>query len=194
MVQLEVNGRSHSLAPASIEELGRVIETEVAEGQVICALRVNGQEIAPSRLAEFDLAAVRSVEVQSAPPEALARDAVANTVEWIGRICQALESVSRDYRLGKEHAGTDRLASVIDALQVLVSLLGGIRQFVRLESPSESALEARWGRAELSLRESVEGLANDMAGGDPVQIADRTGYALPRSLRDFRGILEDLPR
>jgi hypothetical protein len=33
-----------------------------------------------------------------------------------------------------------------------------------------------------------------MQAGDPMQIADRTGYALPRSLRDFRGVLEDLPR
>jgi hypothetical protein len=194
MVQLEVNGQRHAFAASSMEELVRRIDAEIAEGQVICALRVNGQEIAPSRLAEFDVAAVRSVEVQSAPPRVLAREAVGNTIEWIGRICEALESVSRDYRLGHERAATDRLASVIDALQVLVSLLGGIRQFLGLEGAARGELSARWTRAELELRESVEGLARDMQSGDPVQIADRTGYALPRSLRDFRGVLEDLPR
>lgn len=194
MVQLDVNGQRHAVAPGSIEELGRAIDAEIADGQVICALRVNGQEIAPSRLAEFDVAAVRSVEVTSAAPEVLANSAVANTIEWIGRICEALESVSRDYRLGHARAGIDRLGSVIDALQVLVALLSGIRQFLRLDDAAQSARLARWTRAELALRESVEGLALDVERGDPVQIADRTGYALPRSLRDFRGILEDLPR
>ncbi len=194
MVQLEVNGRRHALEPSSIEELGRRIDAEIADGQVICGLRVNGQEIALSRLCEFDLAAVRRVEVTSAPPETLAREAVGNTIEWIGQICAALESVSRSFRLGHERTAADQLGSVIDALQVLVSLLGGIRQFVGLAGAVERELGERWAVAELELRESVEGLALDMQSGDPVQIADRTGYALPRSLRDFRGILEELPR
>lgn len=194
MVQLEVNGRRHELAPSSMEELGRRIDAEIADGQVIRALRVNGQETAPSRLAGFDVATVHSVEVTSAPPAALARDAADSTIEWIRRICEALESLSRDYRLGHERAATDRLASVIDALQVLVSLLAGIRQFLGLEGSPHGELERRWARAELELRESLEGLALDVEARDPVRIADRTGYALPRSLRDFRGVLEDLPR
>jgi len=193
MIQLEINGARQTVDPRSIEELSDHLRRAIQPGHVICVLVVNGLEVAESRLDEFDVGSIRTLEVRAAAPADLARQALGETREWIERICNVLDSIAQDYRLGREDNGTARLVPVVDSLHVLVGLLQGIHAALELDHASRARLEAPWKEAENELKRSVEGLMEDLEAGDPVRLADRTGYALPQSLGRFREVLGGIP-
>ncbi len=189
MIQLEINGVRETSTPQSIAELQEHLRGCVPAGHVVCALSVNGLESAQDRLVDFDVASIRSIEIRTASPAELARDALGETRAWIDRICGVLESIAQDYRLGREANGADRLVSVLDALQVLVGLLSGIHDSLELDPAARARFEGPWREAEGELKLSVEGLMEDLTQGDPLRLADRTSYTLPRSLGRFREVL-----
>lgn len=193
MIQFEINGARETVAPHSIADLQKHLRGNIPAGHVICVLSVNGLESTEDRLVDFDVASIRSIKVRTASPAELARDALGETRAWIDRICGVLESIAQDYRLGRESDGTDRLVSVLDALQVLVGLLGGIHDSLELDQATRARLEAPWREAEGELKLSVEGLMEDLTQGDPLRLADRTSYTLPRSLGRFREVLGEIP-
>jgi hypothetical protein len=92
--------------------------------------------------------------------------------------------------MGQEKEGAQRLAAVSDALSVLMELLGGIRAFADVDPAQRAWVDERWPAAERELRGAIEGLVQDLQAGDPVQLADRSGYLLPSSLARFRELLE----
>jgi hypothetical protein len=190
MIELEVNGSHGALAPASVGELRSAIRDRCPTGHVICELRINGRDFAESRLDEVDLKTLRSVEVRSATPRDLAHSAVEGTIDWIGRISAALDEAAHRFRMGQEKEGAQRLAAVSDALSVLMELLGGIRAFADVDPAQRAWVDERWPAAERELRGAIEGLVQDLQAGDPVQLADRSGYLLPSSLARFRELLE----
>ena len=93
MIQLDINGISETIAPSSIGELRSSLQRTLQPGHVITVLRVNGLEVAEERLDEFEPAAIRTLEVQTALPADLARASLAETREWIERICGVLDSL-----------------------------------------------------------------------------------------------------
>lgn len=192
MIELEVNGRRDTVQPVSSADLRAAISRTCPEGHVICTLKINGYEIPESRLDEYDVQAVRSVEVQSADPHDLARDSLDETADWIGRICSALDSVAEDYRTGNERKAAEQLVSAIDALQVLSELLGGIQRFLDADAKTKDLFDGPWCEAQTDLRSALDGLFIDLEAGDPVRLADRIGYVLPRSLQRFRDILDQI--
>ena len=192
MIQLEINAKHETIEPGSIKELRDRIQTTLPSGHVICRLHINGREIAESQLDEFSVGTIRDITVQSDTPQALARAALGETQEWIDRIRNALNVIANDYRLGRDKDGASRLITVIDALQVLVGLLQGIHSCIDLDPDTRRNLRDPWEQAEAQLKSSLEGLVEDLQTGDPVQIADRTAYALPRSLGRFQEILQGL--
>ncbi len=192
MIQLDINGISETIAPSSIGELRSSLQRTLQPGHVITVLRVNGLEVAEERLDEFDPTAIRTLEVQTALPADLARESLAETREWIERICGVLDSIAQDYRLGRENEGASRLVSVVDALQVLVGLLQGIHVSLDLDPGTRGRIAVPWQDAESELKLSVEGLMQDLEEGDPERLADRTGYALPHSLGRFRDVLAEI--
>jgi hypothetical protein len=193
MIQIEINGERRGLAPTSMKELQDLLALAVPRGHGVCIFRVNGRDIADAELASFDLASVRGIEMRSEPLAEIARRSVRETREWIGRICGVLESISSDYRLGRETAGAGRLVQLVDALQVLVHLLEGIHAHMELGDEVRRRIAPQWAGAHSSLCEAIEGIASDLESGDAVQLADRTGYALPRCLGTFRELLGQLP-
>ncbi|MFQ5513537.1 MAG: hypothetical protein ACE5FG_03805 [Myxococcota bacterium] len=192
MIQLSMNGTESGVEPGSIEELRRIIEEATPPGEVRCVMRINGTEIGEERLDEFNLGAIRSLEVSTAVPAELARQCLSETRDWIERICGVLSSIADDYRVGREHQAASRLVSVVDALDVLVGLLGGIHSCIELEPPTRAALDRGWKLAEEELRASISGLVGDLEAGDPVRLADRAGHTLPRSLGVFRELLHQI--
>jgi len=192
MIELDVNGKPHRIDPRSIEELARAITGPVPSGHGVCRVLVNGREMAESQPAQCDLATVRHVRVESAPFHEIASGAVAETSEWITRICGVLDSIANDYRFGNESQATGRLPNVADALQVLVHLLDGLRAHLPVASGRRTDFTDQWQAAQLELRDAIDDLARDLEAGDPVQLADRTGYTLPRKLSRFRELLAEI--
>ncbi len=193
MIHLDINGGSETIALSSLEELKRHLSRAIPAGYVISTLRVNGMEVAESQLDEFEVAAIRTLEVRTALPAELARESLTETHEWIGRICGVLDSIAQDYRLGRENEGANRLVSVVDALQVLVGLLQAIHTSLELDRATRARVDMSWQEAESDLKRSVEGLMQDLEVGDPVRLADRMGYTLPQSLGRFQDVLAQIP-
>ncbi len=192
MIQIDINGDRDSIDPGSIKELQDYIHSKVPDDQVVCVLRVNGNELPESSLEDLTISTIRLVSVKSDTTQALAVASLGDTGDWIERIAEVLDGIARDYRLGNEKDGAGRLVLVIDALQVLVGLLQGIHSSITLEEEHRNRLAIPWEDASIQLRTAIEGLAEDLESGDPIRIADRAGYAVPRSLNRFKELLGDL--
>ena len=192
MIELEINGKPRTIHPTSMQELEAEIERPVPQDHGVCRLLVNGREIERRQLAEYDLASVRQVRIESAPLASIAQSAIEETAEWIGRICGVLDSVAEDYRLGREADANGRLANVIDALHVLVHLLGGIHAHAPIAAAQRHSFSKTWQDAEVALRAAIDGIGRDLEAHDTVALADLTGYTLPRCLGSFRDLLEQV--
>jgi len=192
MIELALNGEPQTIEPASMTELKDCLRRSVPDGHVICRLLVNELEIDESRIEDFALESIRSLDIQTAAPAELAQSSLPETREWIQRICGVLNSISEDYRLGREGEAANRLISVVDALQVLIGLLDAIHESLPEDAGIKPRLEKPWNEAVTDLEASVRGLMEDLEAGDPVRLADRTGYVLPRSLGRFRDVLGEI--
>ena len=192
MIELAINGVQQTIEPPSMAELKDCLRESVPDGHVICRLLVNELEVDESRLEDFALNSIHALDMHTAAPGELARSSLPETREWIQRICGVLDSISEDYRLGREGEGANRLISVVDALQVLIGLLDAIHESLPMEAGVKPLFEEPWNEAATELEASVRGLMEDLEAGDPVRLADRTGYVLPRSLGRFRDVLGEL--
>jgi hypothetical protein len=193
MIQVEVNGAQRTVEPGTLEQLRAETLGGVPADHGICLLRVNGEEFGADHWDELELARVRSVVLRSAPRCEIARGALVETVEWIGRICGVLESIGADYRGGREEQAGARLADAADALHVLAHLLHGIHDNLQAgEAQAQARREARWQELERELAAGVDAAASDLSWRDPVALSDHLGFALPRTLRGFACLLEEL--
>jgi hypothetical protein len=189
MIDLEINGSRQLIDPPSTEELRELLKRSLGPGHLIQTLVVNGRAIDEEQLETFEVGTVRSVTVGSATPQTIARESLGEASDWITRIGGVLESVSEDFRVGKDQNGRARLTDVIEALQVLVSLLQGLRRFLELEPDRKTEFESRWLAAETALLEGVKGLFEELQSDDPVRLADLTGYTVPRALGQFQELM-----
>jgi hypothetical protein len=193
MIQLDVNGVTSAIDPQSVEELSRAILLPLPHDHGVARVWVDGHEVPGAEIDRCDIATARRISVESAPLCEIARDAVAETAEWIGRICRVLDSIAGDYRRGHDKKATERLVDVADALHVLAHLLHGIGAGLLRDLDPADGVASSWQHAYTALLASVEALASSLAqpsGGDPVAMADQVGYALPRCLSTFRDLLE----
>ena len=189
MIDLEINGSRQLIDPPSTEELRELLKRSLGPGHLIQTLVVNGRAIDEEQLETFEVGTVRSVTVGSATPQTIARESLGEASDWITRIEGVLESVSEDFRVGKDQNGRARLTDVIEALQVLVSLLQGLRRFLEVEPDRKTEFESRWLAAETALLEGVKGLFEELQSDDPVRLADLTGYTVPRALGQFQELM-----
>ena len=189
MIDLEINGSRQVVEPLSTKELHDLLHRSLAPGHQIRTLNVNGHAIDEEQLDDFAVGSLRNVSVRSATPQTIAGDSLAETADWIARIVGVLNSISQEFRTGNEQNGRSRLGDAIEALQVLVNLLQGIRRFLDVYPERKSEFESRWTEAEDALLENVRGLFEELESGDPIRLADRTGYTLPRALTQFRELL-----
>ncbi len=189
MIDLEINGNRQLVDPPSTNELRELLQRSLGPGHLIQKLVVNGRAIDEDQLEAVDVGSVRSVSVGSATPQTIARNSLGEASDWIARIGGVLESVSEDFRVGKDQNGRARLVDVIEALQVLVSLLQGLRRFLEVEPDQKTEFDSRWMNAETALLEGVKDLFDELKSGDPVRLADLTGYVLPRALSQFQELM-----
>ncbi len=189
MIQVDVNGARRELEPGSIDELRGYLTGAVPADEVICVLRVNGEEINEEDLLGVSVPTIRTLEIKSASPQSLARGAIPEALEWMQRLSEVLRSVAEDYRVGEERRGAERLAPVSDALQVLVGLLSGIREF-GLDPAMENELAGPWEDAVLTLRDTLDSFLREFEGGDAIRMADLLGHDLPEVLDRFIHMLE----
>ena len=189
MIELEINGSRQLIDAPSTEELRELLKRSLEPGHLIQTLVVNGRAIDEEQLETFEVGTVRSVTVGSATPQTIARESLGEASDWITRIGGVLESVSEDFRVGKDQNGRARLTDVIEALQVLVSLLQGLRRFLEVEPDRKTEFESRWLAAETALLEGVKGLFEELQSDDPVRLADLTGYTVPRALGQFQELM-----
>jgi hypothetical protein len=194
MIEIEINGNRRSLDPRSVDELRGYIDGALPASEVICLLRVNGDDAEREDLGTRDLASIRNLEIRTAQPETLARGAVPETIEWIGRVGELLSSIGQDFRYGREREATARLISAADALQVMSGLLSAIRQFAVSDPLTGGQLENEWKTSESELRLAVDALVSDLENGDPVRLADLLSHRLPRILEQFAALLESISR
>jgi hypothetical protein len=192
MMQIEINGNRQTIDAASIEEVRGYLRGAVPKSEVMCLLRVNGEETSEERLDTFDFASIQTIEVQTDRPEALARNAIPETIDWIQRLSEVLRSLGEDFRLGRERDAVERLVPVTDALQVLVGLLSGIREFIQMDPAMRTSLEAPWNTAESQLEDALGRFVSQFQTGDPVLLADLLGHELPRILESFKLLLEKI--
>ncbi len=184
MIQVDVNGARRELEPGSIDELRGYLNGAVPTDEVICVLRVNGEEISEEDLLGVPVPTIRTLEIKSARPQSLAQSAIPEAMEWMQRLSEVLRSVAEDYRIGEERRGAERLVPVSDALQVLVGLLSGIREF-GLDPATETALAGPWDDAVSSLRTTLDAFLTEFEGGDSIRMADLLGHDLPEVLDRF---------
>jgi hypothetical protein len=189
MMQVDVNGARRQLEPSSIDELRGYLSGVVPADEVICVLRVNGQEMNEEDLHGVDVPTIETLEVKSARPQALARNALPEAIDWTRRLRQVLTSIAEDYRSGEEQRAAERLAPASDALQVLVGLISGIREF-GVDPAKEKELEASWDEAVSEFRTSLDAFVLEFEAGDPIRLADLLGHDLPNVLDRFIGLME----
>jgi hypothetical protein len=194
MIEIEINGSRRTLDPASIDELRGYIDGALPANEVIRVLRVNGDNAEREELGNRDLASIRTLEIRTAQPETLARDAAPETIAWIGRVAELISSIGQDFRHGREREATARLVSAADALQVVSGLLSAIRQFAISDQSTGESLDHEWGTAESELRVAVDALVADLENGDPVRLADLLIHELPRILEQFAALLGKMSR
>ena len=189
MIDLEINGKRQVVEPLSTKELHDLLHRSLAPGHQIRTMNVNGRAIDEEQLEDFAVGSLRNVSVRSATPQTIAGDSLAETADWIAGIVGVVKSISQDFRTGNEQNGRSRLGDAIEALQVLVNLLQGIHRFLDVYPERKREFESRWIEAEYALLESIRGLFSELESGDPIRLADRTGYSLPRALTQFREVL-----
>ena len=195
MIELRVNGATKTIDPKSLDELSSAIAGPIPRNHGICRVWVDGRELPGARIEDCDLGRAREIAVESAPLSEIAKSAVAETTEWIGRICQTLDGIAADYRSGRDRKATERLATAADALHVLSHLLHGIGSNIAEDATDDDTFAERWSETYAALLASVEAIAANVCapgGGDPVALADQVGYALPRCLGTFRLMLEQI--
>lgn len=192
MIQIELNGQSREWTPSPGDALWKGLRDALPAGHVISSLRVDGMDFDPAELEERGVSGVRLIQASSARPQDLARQALSETIEWMDRIGNALRELSSEYRLGTESRARTRLPDVIDSLQVLTSLLDGIRVHLSMDPDQRSGIEPRWKEAEALLAEAVGGFELDLKSGDPIRIGDRTGHFLPAALERFQTLLREM--
>jgi hypothetical protein len=190
MIELEINGQRKTVNPATPTELRAMVQRELPSGHVIRRIDVNGGQFDEAKLDQVDVERLETVAVKSCTTSEVARESLTDTSEWIGRICGVLTEIAEDYRLGRDADGTNRLVDVVDALQVLVHLLGGINSFIEVADHERADFERNWTEAEKDLCASIEGLFEELQNADPVLLADRTGYTLPAALQRFQEVLD----
>ncbi len=194
MIELEINDSRRDVEPGSTRELRDLIVDDLPAGHLIHQLSVNGRALDPEELDALDLDGLSSVAVRSSSPQQLARGSLDETIDWVSRICTALEEVAARYRNGSEQEGTRSLIEVIDALQVLMGLLSGIRRWIDVPGAHRARFEVEWSDSEASLQRETEALLAELQDGDPVVLADRTGSGVPAALRRFAVLLEQIRR
>ena len=192
MIELEINDRAQRVRPESGRDLRELVERALPPGHQIQQLQVDGRNLDAGELGDLDPERLRSIRVRSASPEQMARESLPETAEWLGRMCGVLESIAGDYRTGREREAAGRLVDVLDALQVLTALLGGIRRFLDVSQEHRTGFEHAWREAENELQRATFELHADLQSGDPVRLADRTGWTMPAALRRFAVLLEQL--
>jgi hypothetical protein len=192
MIQLEINDRCERVLPDSGKALRELIERALPAGHVITRLRVDGRDLDAEQLGELEPARLREVRVLSASPQQIARASLPETIDWLGRICASLENIARDYRTGREIDAARDLVDAIDALHVLAALLGSIHRFLDVSGAHRAGFEREWSEAERALHGATLELQADLESGDPVRLADRTGWVLPAALRRFAVLLEEI--
>jgi hypothetical protein len=194
MIEIEINGSRRTLDPTSVDELRGYIDGALPTNEVICALRVNGEEAEHEDLGTRNLESIRNLEIQTARPETLARSAIPETVDWIRRVSELLSSIGEDFRYGREQEAAGRLVSATDALHVMAGLLSAIRQFTVSDPAIRESFEAAWATSESELRYAVDAMVADLEGGDPVRLADLLSHRLPKTLESFTTLLEKIHR
>ena len=192
MIELEINDDRRRVQPGSGKALRELVEGSLPPGHMIAQLDVDGRSLDAGDLALLDPERLSRVRVRSASPAQIARASAPETGEWIGRMCGVLESIAHDYRTGRERDAAGRLVDVLDALQVLTALLAGIHRFLEIEARHREGFDRAWRDAEGELQRATQSLHDDLKGGDPVRLADRTGFTLPAALRRFAVLLEQL--
>lgn len=192
MIELEINDDRRRVQPSSGKALRELVERSIPPGHAIARLDVDGRSLEAEDLTLLDPERLSRVSVRSASPAELARASLPETAEWIGRVCGVLESIARDYRGGREREAAARMVDVLDALQVLTALLGGVRRFLEVEPRHSEGFDRAWREAEGELQRAIESLHGDLQRGDPVRLADRTGFTLPAALRRFAVLVEQL--
>jgi hypothetical protein len=192
MIELEINQTRRQVRPDSGKALRELVLGALPAGHLIQHLDVDGRKLEEGDLAGLDPAQLRSVRVSSASPAELALASLPEATDWIGRLCGVLESIARDYRSGREREAAGRLVDVLDALEVLTALLGRVHRFLEVEPRHREGFERAWRDAESELHRATQSLHDDLKSGDPVRLADRTGYTLPAALRRFAVLLEQL--
>jgi len=192
MIELEINQERRHVQPCSGKALRELVEGALPQGHLIQQLDVDGRSLDADDLALLDPQQLSRVSVRSASPAEMARQSLPETAEWISRMCGVLESLAHDYRTGRERHAAGRLVDVLDALQVLTALLGGIRRFLDVIPRHQEGFERAWSDAEAELHRATQSLHDELRRGDPVRLADRTGFTLPAALRRFAVLLEQL--
>jgi hypothetical protein len=191
-MDIEINGSRQMLSPASIEELQGHLRGAVPPDEVMCVLRVNGEEVAEDRLRDYECGSIQTIELQTARPEALAQNAIPETIDWIQRLTDVLRSLAEEYRLGRERNAVQRLVPVTDALHVIVGLLSGIHEFIKIDPTIQIKIEAPWSVAEARLRTTLDRFVSEFEAGDPVLMADLLGHDLPAVLESFSTLLKQI--
>jgi hypothetical protein len=192
MIELEVNGRSERVEPGPIAALCERIERAVPDGHVLCSLWVDGAELSLEELRGLDPLGVRRVRITSAHPRDLARGALPEAIDFVARLRRALRMLASRYRDGAEAVARGELVEIADALHVLVPLLSGIRRHLEMSPAVEARVAPSWSGAESELARGVDDLLAAFESGDPVALADASGFALPRALGTFSALLKGL--
>ncbi|MEE8557554.1 MAG: hypothetical protein V3T14_06680 [Myxococcota bacterium] len=186
MIQVEINGDRRTLDPASIDELRGFLRGAVSPAEVLCSLRVNGDEVSEDNLATYRIGAIQNLEVQTARSEDLARSAIPEAIDWMGRLQKVLRGIAEDFRAGRDREAADRLVPVADALQVLMGLLSGIREFTQ---PKGSPEREAWSQAESHLKHALQRFVSAFERNDSVRLSDLLTHEIPAALEAFVGPL-----
>ena len=65
MIEIEINGNRRTLEPTSIDELRGYIDGALPTNEVICALRVNGDDAAQEDLSTCNLDSIRNLQIKT---------------------------------------------------------------------------------------------------------------------------------
>jgi hypothetical protein len=185
MIRIRHNGAERSADPAGLASLEDLVARSCQEtgrdGEVLVRCRVNGMALDDERLSELaqvPLEQVASVDLETRPPAAIARDGLAHSREYAGRVGEALSTTAELFREGRVEEANHLYADVLDALSVLVYAVDAAgRQLGDAGSPLDGL--------QRELRPWLDELLDAQSGRDWVRVADYLEYEMAPLVADW---------
>lgn len=166
----------------SIEESVRQLQRDVCgDGRIVVALRCNGEEVQPEKLAEElqkPVVSLNKLELFTGLPGHLVGDAMSHAAEMLSALDQQYPEAATLLTEGKTNEGMNLLAACIQVWQQVHDAVGKSIDMLELDAESITVQDVSIVDAMERPKDVLVQLRNALQSGDFVLVADLLQYEL----------------